>query len=131
MKIKAPHLTHYFEGNEVEIDQSIYDMIMKFNSVGCTTYSCCSGLPEDHDGDEQFHFYISFSKKINKKFIDIADSFGLTTNNWNTGTWIGIDPNIRRTVSNDVVRKVISKFNEVLDNDIKLYGRFGNKLCVL
>lgn len=118
MKILAPHLEHYFEGNEVKIDKSIYDIIIKFNQLGYETFSCCSGLPEDHDGDTHFHFYIAFSVKINRKYIDIADSFGLTTRDWHDGTWIGIDPNIERTTSNETVREVILKLNKLLDSEL-------------
>ena len=122
MKIKEPSLNHYFPKEIVEIDASIHSLIMKFNKAGYKTFACCSGLPEDHEGPEKgFTFYISFCELINDKFSNHARSKGFVWDLWRNTTWLGQG----KSTTHDDIRSLFVDFHKMLDDDLKLYGRFG------
>lgn len=117
MKIKAPHLQHYFKGNVVEIDKSIYDLIIKFNELGYVTYSCCSGLPEDHldYDDRNCGFYIAFSVVMPDEYVAVAKRMGFKCDLWRDSTWIGKKDG---KISDDTVRELIVRWNEMLKKEL-------------
>ncbi len=121
MKIKAPNLKHYFPGNEVEIDKSLYDVIIKFNQLGYTTYSCCSGLPEDHTSkdDRNCGFYVSFAADIPDEYVVLASNQGFKCDLWRGRPWIGTSDRKIKNV-NDRVRELILLWDKQLNRELKL-----------
>lgn len=119
MKIIAPNLTHYFKGNVVEIDGSLYYTIISFNDLGYKTYSCCSGLPEDHESHEDRNcgFYIAFSVVMPEKYVETARSMGFVCDLWKDYTWIGKKD---RKIEDDTVRNLISMWNKMLEEELCL-----------
>lgn len=118
-KIIAPNLTHYFKGNDVEIDVSLYETIMAFNDLGYETYSCCSGLPEDHIGEDDRNcgFYIAFSTVLPSDYVKVASDMGFVCDLWRDYTWIGKKD---RPIKDDDVRTLISKWNKMLRDELCL-----------
>lgn len=52
----------YFGGYEIEVDYSIWRLIMHLNTRGFKTKFCCSGLPEDHRDKNRYDpGYIAFA----------------------------------------------------------------------
>lgn len=120
MKILAPHLEHYFEGNPVLIDKSLYDVIIKFNKLGYVTYSCCSGLPEDHEGEDDRNcgFYVAFAADIPNEYVVLASSYGFRCDLWKDRPWIGTGKNKIENVD-DCVRDLIKSWNRQLDKELE------------
>jgi len=120
MKILAPHLEHYFAGEPVVIDQALYDVIIKFNKLGYTTYSCCSGLPEDHteEDDRNCGFYVCFDCDVPDEYIILAKSYGFKCDIWKKKGWIGTSDRKIENV-NDSVRRLIRDWDRQLNKEIE------------
>ena len=51
---------HYALEWGVKLDYSIAKLVLKLNKLGYFTFSCCSGLPDDHKNGSGKTFYIVF-----------------------------------------------------------------------
>ena len=93
MKVTVDNLKNSYSNLPVEIDYSIVDLILKFNRLGYSTFSCCSGLPEDHpDDSDDFGFYIIFITEPPKNYRKIAVDLGFDSI---TFTWWNGKENIK------------------------------------
>lgn len=113
MKVAA-HLEHYFEGELVVIDDSLHEVIIKFNELGYETHACCSGLPEDHAPDHDTKFYVSFRGRIPSEYLVLAKSYGFTLDTFR-GDWIGHVGEIPKV--HDCVRGLIKSWNRQLNKE--------------
>lgn len=117
----------YAPGWGVKLDYSIAELILNLNTLRYSTFSCCSGLPDDHKKGSGNTFYVIFRvKKLPDFLVSLIDpryfiyERGKIEGVPSCRVELALDRNISDKMAVHQTKRLINRWNKRVDKEIAL-----------